>query len=125
MQRGQVTAKSGDICCRVSTRVIIAMFSCVLGCNCLGSSDDRRKVESLPQSQFSLMKDFKFVATEFPGRVSELLRAGLRLCRPCFRSIGTLERLKKDVGGKEEKLRSMTRRAGVEQLISISSASYM
>jgi hypothetical protein len=64
------------------------------------------------------MKDF--VATEFPGRVGELLQARSHLCRPCFRSIGTLERLKKDVAGKEEKLRSMIREAGVERGFSTS-----
>ena len=96
----------------------MATFSCVLCCKRLGSREDRRKVESLPRSQLALMKDF--VATEFPGRVGELLQERSHLCRPCFRSIGTLERLKKDVVGKEEKLRSMIRQAGVERGFSTS-----
>ena len=99
----------------------MATFSCVLCCKRLGSNDDRRKVEYLPQSQLALMKDCGYRIPgpcwlTTPSKITPLSH----LCRPCFRSIVTLEKLKKDVTGKEEKLRSMIRQAGVERGFSTS-----
>jgi len=45
---------------------------------------------------------WQLVLAEFPAEVSRLLSSHAYLCRPCFRALDTLSRLKKDLSLKEK-----------------------
>ena len=53
---------------------------------------DRRKVSSLLEDEAHSL--WQLVLAEFPAEVSRLLSSHEYLCRPCFRALDTLSRLK-------------------------------
>lgn len=78
------------------------MVSCTVCSQCLVRSGDRRKVESLQEDDMSTL--LQLVSAEFPAEADRLLSSHDYFCRPCFRAVGALARIKKDLHIKEQAL---------------------
>ena len=94
---------------------------CAVCSQCLGKSDIRRKLQSLPQSQFSILKTL--ASSEFPADAEKLFLSTNFLCRPCFRAIESVEKMQNDLLVKEKALSNKIRQSGVARGLGLQEAS--
>ena len=78
---------------------------------CSEKSNYIRRLESLSEQQLFTLKSLVF--TEFPSDAEKLLSASDHVCRPCFRALGTVVRLKKELLTKEQALIEKIRQSGL------------
>ena len=86
----------------------------------LGKSDIRRRLQSLPPSQFSILKTL--ASREFPADAEKLFSSTDLLCRPCFRAIESVDKVQNDLLEKEKALSSKIRQSGVARGLGLQEA---